>query len=292
VVQYSRRQVVTDVLALVAVVTPAVAVYYLVPPAIQSGFAFEVRSPELLDAVASTYLHVAGPDAVHLWTNVLSYLLVAVPAWWLHLVTGRRRQFWAVVAAFILVAPVVIAAGSHLWFTAVADTADLTTRGFSGVVSALAGYLLMSVLYLVADIREEETMQALTGTVASVVVATLLVVNVERLVPLLEALRRSVPSSAIAATGLGAVYTTRRTGVLAPGSVLVWTRRNTEEAAAVALGLVGFVVVFLAAFPSTAVQSGLLVNVFGHGVGVLLGVLAGAAVNEFNLERRRGPASS
>ena len=284
---YSGREVVTDLVGLVGVVVPLVAVYYLVPAGVQEQLVLDYRSPTVTDVFASTYLHNPGPGAIHLWGNVLSFLLVALPAWWLHLLTGRRRQFWMVMTAILFVFPVFVSAGSYAWFTYVLDASSVTTRGFSGVVGAVAGYLIISVLFHVATIREEDLLRSLSGVIVSAVTATLLVVNADQFVPVLVVVRDVVPPSALAATALGTVYTTRRLHVVEPRSMAAWGERNPGEAAAVVVGTVAFVAVFMAAFPSNPAPSGPVVNVVAHGTGVLLGVLTCAVVESFEAPSRR-----
>lgn len=281
---YSRRQVALDGLALALVAVLPLAIFYLAPTEVQAALAFDYDTPALWAVYTAALVH-HGP--AHLWGNVGTYLLVVLPAWALHLATGRRRRFWMATAGLLLASPVLATAGTFAWLAGVGGLADVAARGFSGVVAGLAGYLLLSIVYYVMTIDDGQVVRTMTAGVLIVVVGCGVLVNVDGVATLAGADRGAESPTGLLATGAGAIYLGARSRAAAVRRVGTWARSHPLEMAAVATGLVAFAVFFLGAFPRS-LGGGPTVNVLGHGVGVTVGVLLAALLHHDNVGERPG----
>ncbi|MFB6205365.1 MAG: hypothetical protein ABEJ05_02400 [Haloglomus sp.] len=117
---------------LLAVVPVVLLVLFGLPTATKRALALEYTSPTLLTAFASHFVHFS---LRHLLTNVVGGALVVPTAYLLSVLSGRRRQFLAVFACFVLAFPFALS-GLNLLFVRSA-----VGVGFSGIVLAFVGYL-------------------------------------------------------------------------------------------------------------------------------------------------------
>jgi membrane associated rhomboid family serine protease len=256
----STRDTALDV-AVLTLVPGFLAVVHYALPGLSTRLAFEHTGIRPVEMWTSGFVHL---NDGHLQDNLYGYALTAVPLYVLYqFAWDRLRRFWVTFAAVVLVAPFVSSLGSYLYWQSVAPEATPTSRGFSGVVAALAGALLVSVLAYVAD----EYGRQRAAQVGPLVVL--------------------VPISAVA-VGVFDGLPLRLAGLIAFGLVLgIWNAtsgygaefRAVLDDELVPILVVGYCVAVLAVvlpllFPSTVVQEESVTDVAGHFSGLCAGFVS------------------
>jgi len=132
-----------EIAILSGIVGVLVTVHFYLPEALRSQFLFMYGEPTIVSAWTAAILH----DSVsHLASSVTWYATVMISAYALSMTWTRRRPFWFAVVGCLVLAPPMTKLGEYwllkIQWNLVADAT--TTRGFSGVVSALGGLLYVS----------------------------------------------------------------------------------------------------------------------------------------------------
>ncbi|MFB6301009.1 MAG: hypothetical protein ABEH65_12200 [Halobacteriales archaeon] len=122
-----------DLLALLAVPLFLFAAQ-LLPAAARRELALVYERPTLVSMLTAHFVHATWG---HLFSNLGSYTLVTLTAYVLSVLTDRRRQFFIVFVAILTVVPM----GLSLVIVQLRSTG--IAWGFSGIVMALVGYLLL-----------------------------------------------------------------------------------------------------------------------------------------------------
>jgi MFS family permease len=97
----------------------------------------------------SAYVHL---DDQHLFSNLQGYGTAIAPLYVLYWYWGRRRDLRRAILVMLLVFPFLVSGASYLVFGFVFHaTETAATRGFSGIVAALAGFLFGSLVAFLAE---------------------------------------------------------------------------------------------------------------------------------------------
>lgn len=253
-----------DLVALGLLPLALTAVHFLLPDSLQQRLVLDHSDLDALTMWTSAYLHL---DDAHLWSNVMGYAMTVLPAWILAVYRERRSEFWTVLLVILLVGPFAVNAVSHLAFRHYGVVDDAVSRGFSGLVSAIGGYLLVAVVGLVNDTYGTERAFQSAQALVLVLLGAILSVSLA-----------SVSTLVVAVWAGGMVLSLVP---LVPRGVD--GLRARVEADLLPLLLVGYGTVALVYFvPSMlttdVVQDGAFVNVFGHAGGFVVGVLTPVAL--------------
>lgn len=259
-----RRTTLADAAGLAAVPALLVAVHALGSDATRETLAFSHADPRLLAAWTSALVHHGEG---HLLRNVLGYVVAVVPAYVVARHRDRRRTFWRTYAAILVLTPPVVSAVS-LRVLAAQGFPPVTERGFSAVVGAFAGALLVEPVGLVGE--RWGRLRALK--VAPVVV--LLALGVA-----LFAVDSAPSPIAAGLLSVGLVLAVadalpERTLVVRPRKLVGRTTDADRRSLALAAYALCSALYLVAGLVQFGAVDGTFVNVYAHGAGIL----AGAAV--------------
>ena len=140
----------SDSACLFGVVVGLCLVHFGLPASVHEQLVFRYGNPIALTPWTAVLVH----DSVgHLASNLLAYLVAIGPTYALYRTWGRRRRFWLLMGAVILIVPPLVSAADYWllyqrWGLAGPQTVGF---GFSGVVSGLVGVLATSTVGAVAD---------------------------------------------------------------------------------------------------------------------------------------------
>lgn len=257
---------------LLGVAALLVGIHAFLPASLQTRLAFDHDGPTLLSLLTAAYVHV---DDAHLFGNLVGYVVVASVTYLLCRQLDRERWFWLTTALLLVALPVLVNLANYLALATWFPWMEPVNRGFSGVVAGFGGFLLVTVVVLVADDY---------GRPVAVYVAeaTLLFLLAE--VTLIYTGTLSLLAAGVAVLGLTTavmgIRLERRRGTVPTER----SRRQVTVDALFVASLVALVAVLVyGLFPTTLVVDGRLTNVFAHGVGFLFG--AALATGTALLER-------
>ncbi|MFC7046953.1 hypothetical protein ACFQH6_17480 [Halobacteriaceae archaeon GCM10025711] len=239
---------------------------------LQLALALDHRAPETWTWWTYAFVHDHSvPGDAHLWGNLQMYALTAIPAWALYVLEGQHRRFWLVVAFFLTVVPVVIGATTHVVYPELGASLKYG-RGFSGVVGAFGGFLLGSTVSAIGARQPERVAYFSLSTLLLLLFASVLVII--GTAPVLFGALTVV-------TFVGTAWGTRAGHVGTADEYLEWARENRRLAVVIAVGVFVGVLSIVSAFPSDLTRGATLVNVVGHGTGLLVGLFTGMLANGF-----------
>jgi hypothetical protein len=263
---YDRDAVARDLLLLATVPLALVAVHVLGTPSLRARLALDHADPAYAEFLTAAYVHATD---VHLRNNVLSFVAGSLMAYLLCLRAGRRRWFHATTVALLLVVPVVVNVGSYLTLDAWYVGPPPTTRGFSGVVSATGGFVFVALLVWLAARYSRATVTFVGALVVLALSTTLYALHADAVDPLVVG-----PLAISAALCLLALAVAGSVPLRSDPAVARSIAVQAVPIVLVAILLVTFVV---GLFPTRIVRDGMVVNVYAHGGGFLLGgCIAGA----------------
>ena len=257
----SRRGVAVDVAGLVFVPAALVAIFLFVPRSVQWSLAFDHGDPRASALLTAAYVH-ATP--LHLYSNVVAYVVAAGFSHWLSLASDGRDWFWRTVPVFLVVLPVLVNLTDWLVFAVWYPGWELRALGFSGVAAGFGGMLLVALARFVGSRFDSALGRAVGGA------AFLLALQV-------AALRYGGGAApyvtGLAAGGLLALgwwYASRRAR---PVVARPLPRETVQSGAVVVLILFVLAAVVLALFPrpDAAARGGVLTGVVAHAAGFAWG---------------------
>lgn len=256
---------VLDAAALLAVPLGLIAIHVLATPEQKSLLAFHYGSVEPHAFVTATYVHFG---VEHLYSNVFGYVTAAVMAYLLCLQLGRRRWFRITVGVLVFVAPFAINAASFLFLERYGGPPVVSGRGFSGVVAGLGGFVFVALLGYVARNH---------GRVVAAATGQLLVIA---LLVELYLLWIGLPGP-VAVLTFGSCLLVGVVGIALDAGVPTGAAALRQRAAAaVPIALVAVLLgAFVAGlFPGSVVRDGVVLNVYAHAAGLVVGVVTAAVV--------------
>jgi hypothetical protein len=276
-------QFVLGVLALLAVVGVLFGVHELLAPETRASLVLVHSDPSTATLWTTHYVHVSRG---HLLNNALGFLLAAVPALAVAHRIDSRQVFWTTLVTLVTVVPVPLSVATILWFRHWTALSVGSSLGFSGVVGATVGLLVVLVAdgwRTVADAHDSGTQTTssaeTTGTVYAAVAGGLSTVSAVAgaggAVWLgLDA--RQLALVAAVAAGLVVVVDTVLADRRAITSDVSWKSRVRGRLLTVTVlaGATAATAVSLRAlFPGSPVEgAGFPPGVATHGLGLVLGV--------------------
>jgi hypothetical protein len=258
----SRRRVALDVAGLLVVPAALVGVFLFVPRSVQWSLAFDHGAPRPHALLTAAYVH-ATP--LHLYSNLVAYVVAAGFTHWLSLASDARAWFWRTVPVFLTVLPVLVNLTDWLVFAVWYPAWELRALGFSGVAAGFGGALLVALARFVG----RRFGPALGRTVGAATFLLTLQVAALRYgggaTPYVTAL---VVGGLLA---LGWRYAARRER---PVPTRPLRRETVQSAAVVCLNLFVLAAVVLALFPrpEAVARGGVLTGVVAHAAGFAWGI--------------------
>jgi len=260
---YTRRTVALDLFVVAAVIPGLlIALHLLLPESARTALVLQHGDPDPLEFLTAAYVHSNVP---HLRNNVTGYLAAIVMAYLLCLEAGRRRWFFVTFGAVLVLIPVFVNLVSYVTFAGAFPAAP-STRGFSAVVAATAGFVYVALLVLLRTAYSTETATFAGAVIFLVLLVTFYVLHVSVIEPLLLA-----GASGSALLCLAALVVSARGRI--PRNRAGWKRLGSESVpvALVTALLVAFVV---GLFPQRVIVDGMIINVYAHWLGLVGGVAA------------------
>jgi hypothetical protein len=261
-----RRTLATEFGLLLAVPALLVVVHFLTPAAFQDSLAFDHTRFNIYTLLTAAYVHNSD---THLLSNLVGYALTALYVYALCLSVDERDWFRRTLPSHLLALPVLVNLTSYAIFAVRYPTATPTSRGFSGVVAGLGGFLLVA-LYVFVKERHNGQLAYAVGLTTFLLLMQLIDLRYA------GGFRPSV-------TGLVVLVAVLVFGQYARYGVEIpeGERRRDAAVSAGAVALVGVVlaVLVLALFPEAGslVEGGTFTNVFAHAAGFLWGVISTVA---------------
>jgi membrane associated rhomboid family serine protease len=252
-----------DIGVVVGIPAALAALYFFLPTPIQETLVFEFHDPRVWTAWTAAFIHL---NESHLLSNVLGYAVAVIPAYTLFHRMGQRRQFWIAAGLIFVLTPFVTTAFGywllHLRWGVMAEGA--TSRGFSGVVTALAGMLLaILTLFLAA---EYDKYRAGNAAVVTVLLGLgLVAAELDALTPVRVAL-------------LTIGLLTCLSGFVSRSLLLDWSRwptlwtRNSENLVYTIYSGVVVCLFMLTFIPATS-DEGMFSNAIAHATGFTVGLV-------------------
>lgn len=119
-------------------------IFTFIPASIRELFKFQYHDPSIFTAWTTSLLHY---DLLHLTGNIAWYIVLVGMVYGIHYGVNRHRQFWTIFASVIIITPFVTQFIDYTVFHIHLDVMapDAASVGFSNVVSAFAGALVVSI---------------------------------------------------------------------------------------------------------------------------------------------------
>lgn len=142
----TNSRTVRDVAGFLSVGALLAVIHFAVPAGLQTRLAFDHAQVAPWSLVSAAYVH---HSTEHLLENVAGFLVGGVIAHQLCTLQERRRWFWLSTIVLLLVVPVLVHITSYGVFQQLGIAP--TSRGFSSVVAAFVGFVLVAVARWVSD---------------------------------------------------------------------------------------------------------------------------------------------
>ncbi|SDZ87789.1 hypothetical protein SAMN04488065_0954 [Haloplanus vescus] len=259
-----RRSITLDATALLSIPLLLIAIHFLTPTTLQNLLVFDHTRFNIYTLLTAAYVHASN---LHLYSNLLGYGLTATYTYALCLDVDELPWFRRTLPLHLIALPILVNLTSYAIFQFQYPEADPVSRGFSGVVGGLGGFLLVALYVFVKERHDGELAYAI-----GLVVFLLLM----QLIDLRYAggFRSSV-TGLVVLGGLLVFVPYVRNGVEIPDGAA----RREAVITAGAVGLVGVVlgVLILGLFPDSEalVEGGTFTNVFAHAAGFVWGIIIG-----------------
>lgn len=261
---YSRSSVVADIAGIATVGLVLVTVQFLLPVSVHNRLAFDHAAFAPVTLLTAAYVH-AGPS--HLLSNLGGYVSLSLVTYLVCLQADRRSWFRRTVPLFLVVLPVAVNLTSYAVLAARFPEAAPISRGFSGVVAGLGGFLLVSVAVHLRTTYSRETV---------------FFVGVFAILLLLAELRWIyAPGVGLLEDGMLAVgLALAVSGIVSRGHGNNYADAHYQQVGQdllyVALVLALLVWLVYGLFPADPLSGGTFTNVFAHGAGFVEGALLAA----------------
>lgn len=252
------------------------AIYYLSPQSFQQSLVLDHTKPRIHNFWTNALAHEHRPEDGHLIGNSVGYLLLVFPCWILYRYRDQERKFWTGLAIILTIGPFIVSASSYITFYEILGLLIENDRGFSGVVSALAGFLLVSIVFVFAEEQEESVAILSTGLYFGCVMLGL-----------------GVLTRRITAIGLGllvliVIFAGTRTRYVARAAELAdWGREHPPLSVVLVIAILVSVLGFAASLPADITSGDGLTNIVAHGTGFVFGMLVAGS---FGYRKRQSSA--
>lgn len=266
------KQHALDLLLIVSIVAVLTVVHVLVPPFLQDQLALRPADPQWYTLLTAAYTHASFD---HLKGNLIGYLLAVCYVYWLCLYLECRQWFWQTTLGLLVITPLVVNSANVLLYGTYLPEINGVTRGFSGVVAAFVGFLLIS---FTAAIREAHTAQLAQAIGVGLILLLLLLIDTMYA----KTLRPIVAGLVVFGICIQAASVLYHRD----WDTLVQTRSREQLIFQIVGG--GLIVLVLAIltlqmFPAELVVNNSFVNIFAHGIGFIIGNAVSAVFLSYNV---------
>lgn len=249
------------------VVLVLIAIHFILPTSVHEALVFDHSEFDIYTLWTAAYIHV---DNGHLFRNLFGYVASTFATGAIFFYRYRHWVLRRIFLVYLVVFPILINLTSYAVFWYGFEAFGGESRGFSGIVGALFGLLLISVIRLTYDRLGWRSAYGVAGTIIFVVILRMLV-----------RAGAGTPKN-IGLCVLGAIASLylviRLDYVRHPKSVLNLDERARLEAVLVAGSAVIITYVLPGMFPLNWVQDDHIVNIFAHFAGFVLGIISGILV--------------
>lgn len=237
--------------------------YYVTPVSFQQQLVLDHTDPRLHAFWTNAFVHEHRPGDTHVTGTMLGYTILVLPTWALFKIRDKGRRFWYGLAILLAFGPLVASISSYIAFHEILGLQIENDRGFSGVVGALDGFLIMSILSTVMDEQEETVAMLWMGFYFSYLMLGFGVASS----------RLFVIAVGVVALGMTVIGTYTR--FMAPiDELLGWGLSNRVLGVILVIAAVASTLAFTASFPTDITsESGGLKNVVAHGAGIMFGMV-------------------
>jgi len=238
------------------------SIFYLVPVPVQQTLALDHTDPVLYTFWTNSLIHSHQSGSGHLINNIVWYSLIIFPCWSLYCFLDERRKFWSGFFILILFAPLVASLSSYVIFEVIMDFGIRADRGFSGVVGAVGGFLLMSIITTFVREQGEKVSVLSVGLYFSILVLQLGISTSRKLWTSVGLISLTIVSAGSNTEYLSSFQKLQN-----------WMTENSRLSILILMCVFVSVMVFAASLPSNIVSSsGGLKNIVAHGAGLLFGM--------------------
>lgn len=241
-----------------------VAIHFLFPESLRDAMVFDHSEFSIITLWTSPFVHL---DLGHLYSNLVGYIAGIAPTLVLFTYQKRHRVFRRILLVFLVIFPPLIAISNYGFFQYGLQAENAATRGFSGVIAAIFGLLFAAVLEVV---WERASWKETFGIGASVLLLSMIGILVGG-----GSLKFEVLALGILGVSLSLSLVVSMNALRHPFAT---AREYWVEMLLVTYCVVVLVIFIPRLFPIQWIQGGSITNIFGHGIGLLLGFLGGAIV--------------
>lgn len=259
----ARRRSLSELLVLLSVPVILALLYYIAPISFQKLLVLDHTEPRIHALWTNAFVHEHRPGDTHVIGTILGYTILVLPTWALYKIRDEVRRFWYGLAMLLVIGPLVASLSSYIAFHEVLGLHIENDRGFSGVVGALDGFLIMSILSTVMNEQEESVARLSMGFYFSYLMLGF------------GAASSRIFVIAIGVVALGMTIIGTYTRFMAPvDELLAWGRTNRVFGVILVIAAVASALAFAASLPTDITnESGGLKNIVAHGAGIIFGML-------------------
>lgn len=263
---FSKRRILLTLLELsilIAIPVALAALYFWTSRSFQELLVLNHTDPNFHMFWTASFVHEHRPDHSHLYNNIAVYLLLIVPTWILYHLKIERKRFWLYLASILTIGPVVINGASYLLLHEIAGNQITRDRGFSGIVGAIDGLLIGTIINSVAQEQEEKV-----GIFSVTMFCSFLMLGLG------VATRRPL-ALLIGVLILVGIFVGIQLGYIAPiDEWLEWAKTQPGTAAILVIAAFASALVLAGSLPQNLnTGSGGSINIVSHGAGIIFGLL-------------------
>lgn len=261
-----------EVLTLLVIPLILVGIYYLTPISFQHHLVLDHTDPVSHAFWTNSLIHKHKPGDGHLIGNIVGYTILVLPCWALYIHRNQRRRFWTGFLILLTLGPLVASISSYLAFQEVLSLQIQNDRGFSGVVGAVDGFLVMTILQTFAKEQEDNVAMLSMGLYFAYLFIGFGAVTSRHII------------LGFGVLALIAVFAGTRTKYLSPTEELSdWGYKNRRLSLVLVIAVLVSTLAFAAALPAEITSSsGGLKNIVAHGAGILFGMTVEVVLRRMN----------
>lgn len=243
---------------------PAILVllYYIAPIHLQEQLTLNHTNLRWYAFWTNAYIHEHQPGDKHLLMNVVAYLLLIFPTLAIYKLRGQARRFWIVFAVIIAITPLVTSISSYIAFHEILGLQILNDRGFSGVVGAFDGFLIVTILSVFASEQPEPVGMHSMGLYFAYLIMGLGAVTSRPLFLVIGVLGLLIT-----------LLATKTEYVSSWPELSSWGFAHPRMSIALIAAIFVSALAFAAALPNDITSGGSLKNIVAHGAGIVFGML-------------------
>jgi len=270
-VNYSERwpqTVRTGILLLSIPVTLAI-LHWMITPDIRTVLIFDHSRFNVYTLWTSAYVH---RNIDHLNGNLLGYSVALAALWPIFYRNNTQKELRNIVLAFLIVLPPLISVSDYLVYRYLLNVTDqVATRGFSGIVAALFGLLLVIVVKEVHTICQnwQRTTNYFLALILSILGGIVLYSGIGTLV---------IYISIVVGLVLVVFGVIPLDKLLNPGQMVQDIKTRPFQIGLISYGSAVLVFLVPALFPVNWIHQQSVTNIFGHAAGLLFGGLFGGGL--------------